>query len=103
MDEPYNKNYLLLVENTFQFNKDLIKNYNEDMNIRYFFEVDVKYPKQNECHLKNVKKLKTKKEYDACIWTLKQALNCSLALEKVYRVIKLNQKAFFNKLLWMEI
>ena len=57
MDEPYNKNYLLWVENTFQFHKDLIKNYNEDMNIRHFFEVDVKYPKQNECHLKNVKKV----------------------------------------------
>ena len=27
------------------------------MNIRHFFEVDVKYPKQNECHLKNVKKV----------------------------------------------
>ena len=32
------------VENTFQFNKDFIENYNEDSDIGYLLETDVKYP-----------------------------------------------------------
>ena len=31
------------VENTYQFNRD-IKNYNEQIDIGYFLEVDVQYP-----------------------------------------------------------
>ena len=32
------------VENTSQFNKDFIQNYNEDSHEGYFLEVDVQYP-----------------------------------------------------------
>ena len=28
------------------FNEDLIKNYNENSDVRYFLEVDVEYPKR---------------------------------------------------------
>ena len=31
------------IEDTFQFNKSLIKNYNEERNEEYFLEVDVQY------------------------------------------------------------
>ena len=33
------------VENTSQYNKDFVELYNEDSDERYFFEVDVQYPK----------------------------------------------------------
>ena len=31
-------------ENTSQFNKDFVENYNEESDEEYFLEVDVKYP-----------------------------------------------------------
>ena len=34
------------LENTFQFNKDFIKSYNEDSEGEYFIEVDVQYPEK---------------------------------------------------------
>ena len=37
------------IKNTSQFNKDFIKNYNEDSDEAYFLEVDVKYP-ENSCY-----------------------------------------------------
>ena len=33
------------VENTSQYNKDFVEQYNEDSDEGYFFEVDVQYPK----------------------------------------------------------
>ena len=33
-------------EDTAQFNEDFIKNYNEDSDVGYFFEVDVQYPEK---------------------------------------------------------
>ena len=39
------------IKNTSQFNEDLIKNYNEESDEGYFFEVDVQYPeKLHEIH-----------------------------------------------------
>ena len=39
------------VKNTFQFNEDFIKNYNEENDGRYFLEVDAQYPeKLHELH-----------------------------------------------------
>ena len=39
------------VKNTFQFNEDFIKNYNEENDGRHFLEVDVQYPeKLHELH-----------------------------------------------------
>ena len=34
------------MEDTFQFNKDFIKNYNEESDEEYFLEVDVQYLKK---------------------------------------------------------
>ena len=38
---PVNK--FELIKDTFQFNKDFIKNYNKESDERYFLEVDVQY------------------------------------------------------------
>ena len=39
------------IEETSQFDKDIIKNYNEESDERYFLEVDVQYPeKLHELH-----------------------------------------------------
>ena len=39
------------IEDTSQFNKDFIKNYNEESDVGYFLEVDVQYPeKLDELH-----------------------------------------------------
>ena len=34
------------IKNTSQFNKDFIKNYNEESNEGYFIEVDIQYSKK---------------------------------------------------------
>ena len=42
------------IEETSQFNEDVIKNYNEDSDEGYFLEVDVQYPERlNELHNDN--------------------------------------------------
>ena len=46
---PVNK--FELIKDTFQFNKDFIKNYNKESDERYFLEVDVQYiEKLHELH-----------------------------------------------------
>ena len=96
------------IQETSQFNKDFIKNYNEKSDEGYFLEIDVKHPKKlNELHnelpfllerkkIKNVETLVTnlydKNEYVIHIKYLKQALNHGIILEKFHRVIKFNQK-----------
>ena len=57
------------VENTSQFNQDVIKNYNEKSDAEYFLKVDVQYPEKlhdlhnnldfylKECRLKKSKNL----------------------------------------------
>ena len=88
-------------------NEDFIKNYDENNDKGYIFEVDVKYPKRlhelhsdlpflsermeiNKCNLFN------KKKYVAHINTLKQALNHGLKLKKIHRVIEFNQEAWLK-------
>ena len=93
-------------------NEDFIKNYDENNDKGYIFEVDVKYPKRlhelhsdlpflpermeiNKCK-KLVCNLYNKKKYVAHINTLKQALNHGLKLRKIHRVIESNQEAWLK-------
>ena len=93
-------------------NQDFIKNYDENNDKGYIFEVDVKYPKRlhnlhsdlpflsermevNKCK-KLVCNLFNKKKYVAHINTLKQALNRGLKFKKIHRVIEFNQEAWLK-------
>ena len=93
-------------------NKDFMKNYDENNDKGYIFEVDVKYPNRlhdlhsdlpflsermevNKCK-KLVCNLFNKKKYVAHINTLKQALNHGLKLKKIHRVIEFNQEAWLK-------
>ena len=93
-------------------NEDFIKNYDENNDKGYIFEVDVKHPKTlhdlhsdlpflsermevNKCK-KLVCNLFNKKKYVAHINTLKQALNQGLKLKKIHRVIEFNQEAWLK-------
>ena len=93
-------------------NEEFIKNYNENDNKGYIFEVDVKYPKKlyelhsdlpflpermkiNKCK-KLVCNLYNKKKYVAHIKSLKQALNHGLKLKKIHRVTEFNQEAWLK-------
>ena len=93
-------------------NEDFIKNYDENNDKGYIFEVDVKYPKRlHELHsdlpflpermeIKKCKKLVcnlyNKKKYVPHINTLKQALNHGLKLIKIHTVIEFNQEAWLK-------
>ena len=44
MSQKLQVNKFEWIEDTSQFNEDFIKNYNEENNEGYFFEVDVQYP-----------------------------------------------------------
>ena len=96
------------IEDTSQFNEDIIKHYNEKSDEGYFLEVDVQYPeKLHEPHndlpflLERMKLGKIKKfvtnlldetEYVMHMRNLKQALNHGLILKNFHRVIKFNQE-----------
>ena len=92
-------------------NEDVIKNYDENNDKGYIFEVDVKYPKRlhdlhsdlpflserievNKCK-KLVCNLFNKKKYVAHINTLKQALNHGVK-KKIHRLIEFNQEAWLK-------
>ena len=93
-------------------NEDFIKNYDENNDKGYIFEVDIKYPKgfyelhsdlqflSERMEIKKYKKLVcnlfNKKKYVAHINTLKQALNHGLKLKKIHRVIEFNQEAWLK-------
>ena len=98
-------------------NEDFIKNYDENNDKGYIFEVDVKYPKRlhnlhsdlpflsermevNKCK-KLVCNLFNKKKYVAHINTLKQALNHGLKLKNIHRVIEFNQEAWLKPYIGM--
>ena len=93
-------------------NEDFIKNYDENNDKGYIFEVDVKYSKRlhelhsdlpflsermevNKCK-KLVCNLFNKKKYVAHINALKQALNHGLKLKKIHREIEFNQEAWLK-------
>ena len=95
-----------------KFNEYFIKNYDEDSDKGYIFEVEVKYPKDlhnlhsdlpflpermkiNKCN-KFVCNLYDKNNYVVHIRSLKQALYHRVILKKVHRVIQCNQKAWLK-------
>ena len=93
-------------------NEDLIKNYNEGSDERYFFEADVEYIEKlhgfhndlpflpERMKIEKVEKilanLHDKTKYVIQIRNLKQSLNHELLFTKVQRVIKLNQNAWLK-------
>ena len=93
-------------------NEDLIKNYNEGSDERYFFEADVEYIEKlhgfhndlpflpERMKIEKVEKilanLHDKTNYVIQIRNLKQSLNHGLLFTKVQRVIKLNQNAWLK-------
>ena len=93
-------------------NEDLIKNYNEGSDERYFFEADVEYIEKlhgfhndlpflpERMKIEKVEKilanLHDKTKYVIQIRNLKQSLNLGLVFTKVQRVIKLNQNAWLK-------
>ena len=93
------------IKDTSQFNEDFSKNYNEESDEGYILDTDVQYlEKVHEIHNdlpflpekmktekveKLVANLHDKSEYVIHIRNLKQALNHTLVLKKVHRVIKL--------------
>ena len=93
-------------ENLDRYTPEFIKNYDENSNLGYLFEVDIDYPKHlHELHShlpflpeKDNKLLATlkKKSYVVHISALKQALNHGLVLEKIHRVIKFRREAWLE-------
>ena len=98
-------------------NEDFIKNYDENNDKGYIFEVDVKYPNKlrelhsdlpflsermevNKCK-KLVCNLFNTKKYVAHINTLKQALNDGLKLKKIRRITEFNQEAWLKPYIGM--
>ena len=90
------------------FTEDFIKNYDEDSDQGYIFEVDVEYPRNlhklrsdlpflpermkiNKC-TKLVCNVRDKENYPPHILKLKQALNHGLKLTKVHRVTEFRQE-----------
>ena len=96
------------VKNVSQFNESFLRDYKENSDLGYFFEVDIDYPEklfnlQKDLpflpEIKKVNKvgklicnMEDKEKYVVHLRALKQALNHGLALRKVLRVIQFNQK-----------
>ena len=98
------------VKDVSKVDEELIKDYDEDSDKGYIFEVDVEYPEKlhnlhsdlpflpermkiDKCKLCN---LYNKERYVVHIRSLKQALNHGLILKKVHRIIKFNQEAWLK-------
>ena len=100
-------------KNMLKFNKDFIKNYDEDSDKGYIFEVDVGYPKNlhalhsdlpflpermkfNKCS-RLVCNLFDKNNYSVHIRSLKPTLCHGLILRKFHKVIQFNQEAWLKE------
>ena len=95
------------IKDTSKFNKDFIKNYNEESDEGYFIKVNIQYLKnymnfskyfpflQEKIIIEKFEKpdtnLHDETEYAIQIRNLKQALNHGLILKKPHRLIKLKQ------------
>ena len=96
------------VQNLSQFNVRFIRNYDENIDIGYFLEVDIDYlenlfnlhkdlpflPERKKVNKveKLICSIEDKEKYVIHIRVLKQALNYGLVLNKVHRVIQFNQE-----------
>ena len=95
-----------------KFNEAFIKNYDENSDKGYIFEVDVKYPEKicmlhsdlaflpermkiNKC-TKLTCTIQNKENYIIHIRALKQAINHGLKLKKVHKVIEFDQEAWLK-------
>ena len=99
-------------EELLKFNKDFIKNYDENSNTGYFLEVDIDYPKElfnlhkdlpflpERKKVEKVEKLicsiEDKEKYVIHVRALKQTLNHGLKLKKVQRTVQFKQKAWLK-------
>ena len=106
MSQKFLVNNFEWTKDTSQFNKDFIKNYNEESDEGYFLEADIQYLETlHQLHndlsfllermkIEKVEKLVAnlhdKTEYIMHARNLKKALNHGLVLKNVYRVIKFN-------------
>ena len=90
-----------------RYTSEFIKNYNENSNLRYLFEVDIEYPQHlHEIHShlpflseKKEKLLATLNDKENCvvhICALKPALTRRLTLKKIHRVIKFRQEGWLK-------
>ena len=100
------------IKNTSKIDEKFTKNYDEDSDKEYIFEVDVKYPRRlHDLHsdlpflLKRMKidkckklvcNLTNKKKYVVHIRSLKQALKYGIKLKKVHRIIEFNQESWLT-------
>ena len=100
------------IKNVTEIDENFIKNYDEDSDKGYIFEVGVKYPRRlHDLHRdlpflpkrmkiykckKLVCNLHNKKKYVVHIRSLKQALNYGLRLKKVHRIIEFNQEPWLK-------
>ena len=100
------------IDNLSIFTEDFIKNYNENSDVGYFLEVDIKYPKElfnkhedlpflpKREKINKVEKLVTtiedKEKYVMHIAGLKQTLNHGLVFKRVHRVIEFRQEAWLR-------
>ena len=95
------------------FTEDFIKNYDEDSDKEYFFEVDVEYPRNLHMLHSDLPFLPERMKINKCtklvcnvhdkeyiypvhLLALKQALNHALKLKKVHRVIEFRQEAWLK-------
>ena len=90
-----------------RYTSEFIKNYNENSNLRYLFEVDIEYPQHlHEIHShlpflsqkkeKLLATLNDKENQVVHICALKQALTRRLTLTKIHRVIKFRQEGWLK-------
>ena len=99
--------------NVSKLNEEFIKNYDEDSDKGYIFEVYAEYPKDlhnlqsNLLFLSETMKIKKCNKLVCNLYdkkdtrALKQAFNHGLILKKVHRVIQFNQEAWLNRYNWM--
>ena len=105
------------LDNLSMFTEEFIKNYDENGDKGYIFEVDVEYPKKlrsvhsdlpflpermkiNKCE-KLVCNTRNKENYVIHIVSLKQALNHGLILKRVHKVIEFEQEAWLKPYIMM--